>query len=86
MLQIKALNGQSIFDLCLQTYGSFDYLRKLMDDNNVENIDTPIQGQSFTWDETLLPNITLQNDGAVLATYGLYKDFDGNDFDQLDFN
>lgn len=54
----KALSQQSIYDICLMTYGTFDYLSKLVFDN-MENIDSTIQvGQLFKWDETLAANQT----------------------------
>ena len=71
MLQTKSVYGQSIFDICLQTYGSFDYLRKLLDDNGIENIDqVPASGQVFNWDETISTNANQisSNSNVILAT------------------
>ena len=71
MLQTKSVYGQSIFDICLQTYGSFDYLRKLLDDNGIENIDQiPASGQVFNWDETISTNANQisSNSNVILAT------------------
>lgn len=73
MLAYKAVYGQSLFDVCLNTYGTFDYLAKLLIDNNVENIDiTPYSGQIFNWDEMLVAdqqvNITSQNSKIIYAT------------------
>ena len=71
MLQTKSVYGQSIFDICLQTYGSFDYLRKLLDDNGIENIDqVPASGQVFNWDETISTNANQisSNSNVIIAT------------------
>lgn len=55
MLQFTAIEGQSLWDVCLNTYGSFDNIIKLLQDNNVDNINvSPISGQVFNWDETLV--------------------------------
>jgi len=55
----KTISGQSIYDILLMTYGTFDYLSKLVFDN-MENIDSTISiGQEFTWDETLAANQTV---------------------------
>lgn len=55
MRTFKAIAGQSIYDVCLQTYGSLDYLYKLMEDNGVQGLnDDVVSGQTFTWDDTLV--------------------------------
>ena len=73
MLNYKSVQGQSIYDVCLNTYGSFDFLLKLMQDNNIESIDVePYSGQVFTWDETLtvdqVANQISSNSGIIYAT------------------
>ena len=55
MSTFNSFDGQSLFDVCLNTYGTFDYLYKLLQDSNVPSIDTPVRTQqSFTWDSTLI--------------------------------
>lgn len=55
MQQYKAKAGQSIYDVCLQTYGSLDYLGKLMDDNGINGVDEDVlSGQVFEWDDQLI--------------------------------
>lgn len=55
MTTYKAIVGQSIYDVCLQTYGSLDYLYKLLQDNGIESIDEPVMGgQVFQWDDSLV--------------------------------
>ncbi len=46
-----AVQGQSIFDVCLNTYGSLDFLYKLVQDNTFGSINnTPYSGQNFNYD------------------------------------
>jgi hypothetical protein len=71
MLTYNALNGQSIFDVCLNTYGTIDNMRKLLDDNNIDSIDIiPFSGQTFIWDEALVndANILSSNPSLIMAT------------------
>lgn len=73
MTTYQAIFGQSIFDVCLNTYGSLDYLLKLITDNGVPNINyTPFSGQQFAWDETLTEdqavNQVSQNNHIIYAT------------------
>lgn len=73
MLTYNAVEGQSLWDICLNTYGSFDLLRKLLDDNSIPDINySPYSGQSFVWDETLTTdqavNIINQNSNIRYAT------------------
>ena len=73
MLQYKAINGQSLLDICLNTYGSLDFLTKLIQDNGIENANyTPFSGQSFVWDELLTVDQSVnqqsQNSGIIYAT------------------
>jgi hypothetical protein len=73
MLKYNAVQGQSIYDVCLNTYGSFDYLTKLLQDNNIESIDKPLfSGQILAWDETLtidqVVNKISQNSNIIYAT------------------
>lgn len=60
MSQFSVTQNQSIFDVCLQTYGSFDYLYKLINDNGIASIDTPlVSGQVIEWDENLITDKSL---------------------------
>lgn len=53
----NAIQGQSIYDVCLQTYGSLDYLFKLMQDNAINGLDERVvSGQTFIWDDSLVFN------------------------------
>jgi len=73
MLQYKAVTGQSLLDICLNTYGSFDLLTKLIEDNGIDNANyTPFSGQVFVWDEKLTVdqavNQQTQNSNIAYAT------------------
>ena len=54
MLQFNSISGQSIWDICLNTYGCLDYMAKLLQDNGIDNIDTTLPvSKTWFWDETL---------------------------------
>jgi hypothetical protein len=56
MLQtFNAINGQSLLDVCLNTYGTTDLLYKLLQDNTIPNLNsTPVTGQQFVYDDSLV--------------------------------
>lgn len=55
MRTYKAIAGQSLFDVCLQTYGTLDLIYKMMQDNGVNGLNEPVlSGQAFVWDESLV--------------------------------
>jgi hypothetical protein len=57
MQTFRAIAGQSIYDVCLNTYGTLDYLFKIMQDNSFLNLNTGVySGQLFTWDDSLVFN------------------------------
>jgi hypothetical protein len=62
MTQFIAISNSTIFDVCLNTYGTLNLLAKLMDDNNHPGIDTyPKNGQIFLYDENLVNVQSNQN-------------------------
>ncbi len=55
MSTFNAVDGSTLFDVCLNTYGSLDFFYKLLIDNNIPNANyTPKTGQAFNYDETLI--------------------------------
>lgn len=51
----SAIAGQSIYDVCLQTYGSLDFLYKLIQDNDIAGVNVPVLSrQQFVWDDSLV--------------------------------
>lgn len=54
MLKFNSVNGQSLYDVCLNTYGSLDFMSKLLQDNGIENIESALPtSKEWIWDETL---------------------------------
>jgi hypothetical protein len=62
MKQFVAISSSTIYDVCLNTYGTLNRLAKLMDDNNHPGVDVyPVAGQVFLYDENLVNVQTNQN-------------------------
>jgi hypothetical protein len=70
MKNYTAIDGQSIFDVCLQTYGSLDFLGRLIVDSAFDNVNTsPFSGQVFSYDPDLLQDQVIGgNKAGKLAT------------------
>ena len=49
----NSIDGQSVLDVCLNTYGSLDYVGKMMSDNGVE-LSTDMAGRAARFDDTLI--------------------------------
>jgi hypothetical protein len=50
-----AIAGQSIYDVCLNTYGTLDNLFRLLQDNAFVSLNiSPYSGQPFIWDDSLV--------------------------------
>ena len=68
-----ALEGQSIYDVCLQTYGTLDLLYKLIQDNDIDNVNrVELKGIVFTFDTSLIYDkglyINNQSTSTIYAT------------------
>lgn len=62
MTAYNCINGQTIFDVALNTYGTLDKVGKLMVDNNWTDITTyPELGDVLYFDETLVNVIDTSN-------------------------
>ena len=62
MTEFAAIENSSILDVCLNTYGSLNYLGKLLFDNKWPSATTyPKAGDIFMFDETLVNIQTNQN-------------------------
>lgn len=69
MTNYIAITGQSIYDICLQTYGTFDYLVKLMSDSGFASLEAkPYGGQIFVYDETLVANQPVTSSAQISST------------------
>lgn len=51
--------GQSIYDVCLQTYGTLEYLFKLIRDNNIGSVSAQFFHKEFFFDEDLVEDYLL---------------------------
>lgn len=68
-------NNQSVFDVCLQTYGDLNQMYKLLQDSGFSSILTyPKIGTQFTFDNSLISDYSfynqLQNNQQTLNTKG----------------
>lgn len=72
MQQYNCQNGQSWYDVCLNTYGSLDYLGKLVSDNGGELNIQPTTNTVIYWDQSLVKDSSLlsliKNNGYVYNT------------------
>lgn len=71
---IVGTDSQSIFDIALMTYGSSEFLIKLLQDSNIDSINTrSVYGNSFNYDKNLISDQGVYNhvrkNGIVYGTY-----------------
>ncbi len=65
-----AVDQSTIWDICLNTYGSVDFIVKLMQDNDFPNINAyPDAGQIFLYDDTLVVNQNIKRTGLPALKY-----------------
>lgn len=79
---VQRRNGQSIYDLCLQVYGTLDLLVKFCNDNGVTNTALIPPQVDYVYDTTLVKiegNKNIYVTGNVAALSG-YVTEDGADF------
>jgi hypothetical protein len=57
--------GQSLYDLCLQVYGTLDFLVKFANDNGVTDIDNIPQQVQYKYDPSLA---LVQNNPNIYTT------------------
>lgn len=58
----KAQNGQSIFDVCLMTYGTIDKIITLVKDSLLNSIsDESLAGKTFPFESLLISDVALAN-------------------------
>jgi hypothetical protein len=69
MTTFTAVSNSTIYDVCLNTYGTLDLLVKLMTDNNFLGVNIyPVNGQLFVYDETLIANQAIAKTNIIYAT------------------
>lgn len=55
-----AVSGQSVYDICLNCYGTLDLLYKLLKDSGIDSVNIiPYSGQKFTYDDSLVIDINV---------------------------
>lgn len=65
----RTYSNQNMLDICLNTYGDFRYLGKLLKDNNITNpLYNPINNVNFVFDETLITDRLVYNQQKIYAT------------------
>lgn len=65
--QYSAVDGQSILDICLNTYGNLDQLSRLLQDNGFGSVNNnPYSRQAFSFDNDFIDNQVIS--GARMAT------------------
>lgn len=68
----RTYSNQNMLDICLNTYGDFRYLGKLLKDNNIRNpLYNPVNNVNFTFDETLITDRLIYNQQKIYATHQL---------------
>jgi len=66
--EFTAVSNSTIYDVCLNTYGSLNYLGKLMDDNDHPGADVyPTSGQVFEYDANLVQRPASGSYNSALA-------------------
>ena len=62
LIGLNYKHGQTIFDIALMTYGSLDYVYKIIQDNQLNNINDPIPANKILiFDKDLVLDITVYN-------------------------
>ena len=77
MSVFKSVSGQSIFDVCLNTYGNLDNVAKLAKDSGLSSLNSTIKtGTVFQVDETILLNDNVVNPFPSLKYLTATIDYD----------
>lgn len=61
MKKVVVRSNQNIYDVCLQEYGTLEFLNKLIVDNNLTYSGDITQGQELSIDENVLANKDVQD-------------------------
>jgi len=61
MIKVIVRSNQDIYDICLQEYGSLEFLSKLINDNNLNFSGDISQGQILEIDNTIFANKDIQD-------------------------
>lgn len=75
--EFAAADNSTIYDVCLNTYGTLDLLVKLMQDNGFANVNQyPVAGQVFLYDDELVENQAQMQANIIYATVAVTSDAD----------
>jgi hypothetical protein len=62
----SVVDGQSSFDACLQTYGSLDFLCKMLVDSGIDNVNTKLQSQKkIVYDDEVVIDQVVRNQSLI---------------------
>lgn len=68
MSSIQSINQQTMYDLCLMTYGTLDRLIKFITDNNILDVNyIPLLPQVFVYDPSLITDGKTNNYSYVTS-------------------
>lgn len=66
-----AVEMSTIYDVCLNTYGTLNLLTKLMVDNSFPGVNSyPTPGQIFMYDDTLVYGLAQQKNNTIKYATG----------------
>ena len=89
---INTVDRQTLFDLCLMSYGNLENLYKLIADNSISTVDeVNLNGRVITFDKTLISDNIVYNwinkYGVVMCTGdGIYSNDSYNGSFNISFN
>jgi len=71
--ELISRNGQTIYDIAIMTYGSLDYVYKIVQDNLLYNINDPVpSSKTLIFDKDLVIDLTvfnaIVNRGVIFST------------------
>lgn len=68
-LEYSTYSNQNMIDICLNTYGSINYLGKLLKDNGITNpLYNPVNNLKFVFDTTLIQDVIVYNQRKIYTT------------------
>lgn len=71
----RAVTGQSLYDICLITYGDISKIGKLASDNGISDLnDINLTGITFTYDNSQVVNQILHQ--QLNSSYGTAQDIE----------
>lgn len=76
--EYRTYNNQNMIDICLNTYGSINYLGRFLKDNNIRNpLYNPPNNITFVYDRNLITDVIVFNQRKIYATNQIVTNIDG---------